>query len=175
MSSSFEWLSSSCFLLVGSYVPVTARRTPTKASPSNCAYTSKNPQPISTPGSRASSVLGVGFDGRFWRATEHNVLRSANSSFFTFLRSEFRHKTPLGKVVHSDFHAAFSRGLASPLLLRQVRFQRHGPSFLVRCGGDSHFCHSSHFFKVFSARDVVLPFIFKVFYEHIGKRMNVAF
>jgi len=47
--------------------------------------------------------------------------------------------------------------------------------FPVRCGGDSHFCHSSHFFKVFSARDVVLPFIFKVFYEHIGKRMNVAF
>jgi hypothetical protein len=47
--------------------------------------------------------------------------------------------------------------------------------FLVRCGGDSHFCHSSHFFKVFSACDVVLPFVFKVFYGHIGMSMNVAF
>jgi hypothetical protein len=47
--------------------------------------------------------------------------------------------------------------------------------FLVRCGGDSHFFHSSHISKISRTRDVVFPFSFKVFYEHIGKRMNVAF
>jgi len=49
--------------------------------------------------------------------------------------------------------------------------------FLIRCGGDSHFSPSSHFSKVFCARDVILHFVFKVleeFYGHIGKRMSVA-
>jgi hypothetical protein len=49
--------------------------------------------------------------------------------------------------------------------------------FLIRCGGDFHLFPSSHFFRVFYPRDVILPFVFKVleeFYEHIGKRMSVA-
>ena len=69
-----------------------------------------------------------------------------------------------------------------PIFLDRLRFIHQASFFEALAnallglvdGGDSHFPHSSHTFKVFSARDVVLTFIFKVFYGHIGKGMNVA-
>ena len=73
-------------------------------------------------------------------------------------------------------HSVFNLGRAHPLVKQAMQEALAAIQlFLVRCGGDSHFCHSSHFSKVFGARSVALPCIFKVFYEHIGKRMNVAF